>query len=142
VFPLRALADWAWLPLPVVGSLYPMARNRGITEQDLSNARYRQMRTEFADAFRAHPPLVYASGHDHNLQLLEIPGGTAQVVSGAGSISRPDPVGRGSDTIAVAAQAGFVRIDLLRNGGAWLQFVCVSPDGAVTRPFARWLARG
>lgn len=141
LFPLRALAGWAWLPLPGIGSLYPLARRLGVTEQDLSNSQYEHLRAAFQSAFQSHPPLVYAAGHDHNLQLLQSATGAALVVSGAGSISRPDPVGRGDDTVAATSRPGFVRLDVLQDGSAWLQFVSVAADGTVNRPFTRWLVR-
>ena len=37
VFPLRNIAPWLWLPLPLVGSLYPAIRSRGISRQDMSS---------------------------------------------------------------------------------------------------------
>jgi len=141
LFPLRPLTSWAWLPLPVVGSLYPLARKFGVTEQDMSHSKYQRLRDALRAAFATQPPLAYASGHDHNLQLLAGAGGTVQIVSGTGSISRPDPVGRGDDTLAATPHPGFVRIDVLRDGSAWLQFVTIDGDGEVTRPFARWLTR-
>ena len=37
VFPLRAVAKWLWIPLPIIGSAYPIARRSGISRQDFSN---------------------------------------------------------------------------------------------------------
>ena len=37
VFPLREFRKWLWLPLPIIGSAYPLARQNGISPQDLSS---------------------------------------------------------------------------------------------------------
>lgn len=63
IFPLRDWKSWLWIPLPVIGSIYPLARMNGITDQDLSGGRNQAMREALDSAFAAHPPLVYANGH-------------------------------------------------------------------------------
>ncbi|NRA07650.1 MAG: metallophosphoesterase [Myxococcales bacterium] len=57
-------------------------------------------------------PLLYAAGHDHNLQLLE--GGAAssfEVVSGAGSVRRVSTVTDIPGTLFAHAYPGFVVLD-------------------------------
>ena len=141
VFPLVDASSWAWLPLPVVGSLYPIARWCGIAEQDFSSGVYEDLRDRLGGVLREQPVLLYASGHEHSLQVLEQPGAAAYVVTGAGTVIRPDPVGRGDDTQFVSGAAGYMRLDLLRDGRAWLQAVEVDDDGRSRRPFATWLGR-
>ncbi len=61
---------------------------------------------------REHPPLIYAAGHDHNLQVLD--GGevaTVQVVSGAGAKKRVSTVTDLPQTWFAHAAAGFVVLD-------------------------------
>ena len=70
IFPLRNFESWMWLPLPIIGSMYPLARQSGISNQDVSGHKYGLMRQAFEDAFEDHPPLAIASGHDHNLQVI------------------------------------------------------------------------
>ncbi|HLF13348.1 MAG TPA: metallophosphoesterase, partial [Bacteroidota bacterium] len=36
IFPLRNINSWLWLPLPVLGSAYPIARASGYSEQDVT----------------------------------------------------------------------------------------------------------
>jgi hypothetical protein len=139
VFPLRAAAKWAWVPLPGLGSLYPLARKLGITEQDLTHGRYREMRAAFQSAFRRRPPLLYAAGHEHTLQLLERSGARLHVVSGSGTLDRPDDVGRGDDTLFACGCSGYARVDLLNDGRVWLQFVTMDADGRASSPFGRWI---
>lgn len=139
LFPLVDWSRWGWLPLPVLGSVYPLARRHGIATQDLSDEAYRRLRASVAEVFAAHPPLLYASGHEHSLQLLEVPGMWLHVVSGAGTVARPDRVGRGGDTLLATPSPGFVRLDLLRDGRARVEVVQVDRAGRVTRPPAVWV---
>jgi hypothetical protein len=36
IFPLRNVESWMWIPLPIIGSLYPLARKNGVSNQDIS----------------------------------------------------------------------------------------------------------
>ena len=53
IFPLRAKRSWLWIPLPGIGSAYPLARRRGVTDQDLSGSLNIRMR-EAIEIGRAH----------------------------------------------------------------------------------------
>ena len=140
LFPLHRVVSWLWLPLPGVGSLYPLYRSQGGVHQDISSSRYQNMLLDLEQVFRKHPPLVFAGGHDHNLQVLTGQRGVRYVlVSGSGSIARPDPVSRGDDTICVSPLAGFMRLDFFRDGRVRLEVVEVHADGKVERPCATWL---
>jgi hypothetical protein len=77
LFPLRNVASWLWLPLPGLGSLYPVSPGLGISSQDVTGFRYRRLRRALDTAFRDHPPLVYAAGHEHALQVIS--GGAAHI---------------------------------------------------------------
>jgi hypothetical protein len=61
------------------------------------------------------------------------------LVSGAGTVQRPDEVGKGDDTVFVSPRAGFMRIDLLRDGRVRLDVVEVTRGGEVFHPFSVWL---
>jgi hypothetical protein len=140
VFPLTRLASWAYLPLPVVGSLYPLVRGAfNPTSQDLDNGRYRRFVALVSEAVRPHRPLLYASGHEHVLQVLE--GNDAfrhLLVSGAGSQYRLSPVGHGDDTRFAHAHAGFMCVDVFAGGRVALRVI--EPDEGVV--FSEWLTEG
>ena len=140
IFPLRAAASWAWLPLPVVGSLYPLARQFGITEQDLSHGRYREWMHLVRAVFERRPPLLYAAGHEHTLQVLRGTAPYLNVVSGAGTLDRRDRVGRGDDTLFACGCAGFVRLDFLRDGRVWMEVVPIAHGSEPWPPVGRWIA--
>ena len=141
LFPLSRAKSWLWIPLPILGSLYPLYRGLGGYGQDIPASRYEHMIARIDSTCAAHPPLAWAGGHDHSLQILSGRRGVPYVlVSGAGSVARPDAVGRGDDTLAASPHPGFVRLDALRDGRVRLEVVEVHEDGEVRRPWSVWLA--
>ncbi|MFQ5600537.1 MAG: metallophosphoesterase [Candidatus Krumholzibacteriia bacterium] len=140
VFPLTKVKSWLWIPLPVLGSTYVWWRTHGHFGQDLSSSQYRHMIESLDEAFSVRPPLVHAAGHEHNLQVLEGGSNLAYVlVSGAGSVARAEHVSRGDDTLFASPEAGYMRIDALRDGRVRLEVVEVGETGAIRRPWSTWL---
>lgn len=137
LFPFLNLAPWAWIPLPVAGSLYPLTRSAlDPSSQDLGHADYQAFVTDVEEAARPHKPLAYAGAHDHSLQVLD--GGEAfdyMLVSGAGSAPKIATVGVGEDTLFAHAAAGFMAIDVLDDGRIALRVV--EPGRGVV--FSHWL---
>jgi calcineurin-like phosphoesterase family protein len=141
LFPLSRAVGWLWIPLPGLGSLYPLVRGSGAVGQDLAASRYEHMVARLDSACAAHPPLAWAGGHDHSLQVLAGTGPVPYVlVSGAGSIARPDPLARAEDTMLASPRAGFMRLDALRDGRIRLEVIEVLEDGSTERPWSAWLA--
>lgn len=137
LFPLTNLWRWAYLPLPVIGSLYPLVRNSlGPSSQDIGHTLYQDMIHAIEEALRDEQPLAYAGAHDHSLQVLE--GDEAfdfVLVSGAGSTPKITKVGSGIDTLFAHAEAGFMVIDVLQSGRIALRVV--EPFQGVV--FSHWL---
>lgn len=109
VFPLTRLKSWAYLPLPLIGSLYPAARSFGVSPQDIDHEVNRAMIGQLSTALEKHPPLVWAAGHEHNLQVLRGGGEAAfRLVSGSGS--KADSVTDAPDTLYAQEALGFMEI--------------------------------
>jgi hypothetical protein len=146
VFPFRDVADWLWLPLPLVGSAYPMARSRAGLEEDIFGAANGRMRSTLESAFLTHPPLIYAAGHDHGLQLLSGTSARFLLVSGGGSDGNLHSVHSLPSTLFAQSINGFMQLDVLRDGRVRLSVLTVDAAGAagldgpiVTERFATWL---
>jgi hypothetical protein len=132
---------FAWLPLPVVGTL--VAGVRGIaspTAQDLSNPKNRRMRAGLERAMaeaagRGAPTDVYAAGHDHSLQVMEGKGGVRlTVVSGLSFQGHATGVGHDDRTLFAHASddlPGFMVLDFLEDGSATLEVIGSSEEGPV-----------
>jgi hypothetical protein len=134
LFPLRNVQSWMWLPLPLIGSLYPLARRNGFSNQDVSGRLYQVMIKAFERAFAEHPPLVMASGHDHDLQVIrggrpEVTHARFQLVSGAGILGHSGLVRKVEGSLFERNAAGFMRLDVTRDGRVRLSVTTVVPDG-------------
>jgi hypothetical protein len=139
VFPLRAAAGWAWVPLPIIGSAYPLARMLGVTAQDLSNSRYETLVDAFEAAFEQEAPLIYAAGHEHGLEVHRGPGAEYTLVSGAGSSGQVSALRPSEETVFAMSANGFMRIDFYGDGRARLRVIAVEDNGTTLDSWTQWL---
>jgi hypothetical protein len=140
LFPLTTLHRRLWIPLPIIGSLYPLGRRylwRNV--QDLDNRKNRDTVQKLTTTLRTKKPLIYASGHEHSLQVLK---GSDSVhyllVSGAGS--KTTKVSHGPETFFAHEHRGFMEVDFLLDGSVFLRVV--EPREGTTAGFvifAQWL---
>lgn len=139
LFPLRGIKSWLWLPLPILGSIYPVARANGITRQDVSNGRNREMRSAIEDVMRPHRPLAYASGHEHTQQVIG--GGSARwlLVSGAGYYGHTDYVSWLDSTRYATGASGYMRLDATATGRVRLSVLTVDAAARARETYSQWL---
>ena len=140
VFPLRAVKSWLWLPLPVIGSAYPLAREGGVFAQDLTSGPYLRMIEALRPALAATRPLAWAAGHEHNLQVLEAKDVRYVLVSGAGIFGHTKEPRRIPETRFLSGAPGFLRLEIRRDGTAHLSVLTVDSKGNVREAFASDLA--
>lgn len=116
-------------------------RRLGGQSQDILSSLNRAMRDSLESAFRSEPPLVYAAGHDHNLQVMKgSPNAQYLVVSGAGSDSKVECAVYMRESYYVSQhRTGFMRLDILRDKGVLLSVFDYSSSGTPGQPFSRWL---
>lgn len=141
LFPLRELNSALWIPLPVIGSIYPLARQSGVSPQDLSSREYRALLDSLATAYILNPPLIHAGGHDHDLQVHEGDGVVLHwaLVSGSGIYGHTSGVSWIPTTRFAAEAAGYMRVDVTRQGRARLSVVIVDEEGVPREAFGTWL---
>ncbi len=139
LFPLRRFANWLWIPLPGIGSIEPIARQEGGTNQDLAGPLYTRLRNSLEDVFADHKPLVYAAGHDHDLQVLKGDHAKVVLVSGTGIYGHVSPVDYRPNTHFAASVSGFMRIDVLRDGKVRLGVITVNVLGETDEAFSMYL---
>lgn len=109
--------------------------------QDIVSSANRRMRDSLESAFAARPPLAYAAGHDHNLQVLDGgPNAPYVLVSGAGSQSKVAcAVWLRETYYASQYRTGFMRLDILRNRGVLLRVFHYTGSGEGELAYTRWL---
>ena len=130
--------------------LVPILRQTiGLSGQDLASPSYRGMREalerSFAGSYATDAKLtnglVYASSHDHSLQVIPLDRSPVvrqnQLISGASGATRPTVSGRGA-TYAHAVP-GYMRVHFFTDGRTWLEVVEVD-GGASTVAYRRELA--
>lgn len=136
LFPLRDLNKKLYLPLPLVGSLYPLYRKVYGAKEDIAHPSFRKLRGKLLGILNTHRGIVYAAGHDHSLQHIE-KRGNHFLVSGAGS--KTAFVRNGTYSHFTKSQRGFLRINYLTDGRAYLEAWLPQKDGSAERAYMREL---
>ncbi|MEP7346311.1 MAG: metallophosphoesterase, partial [Gemmatimonadaceae bacterium] len=135
LFPLREVWSPLWIPLPIVGSLYPLMHVALGSRQDLRSPINRHFRESIESVLRERPPFAYASGHEHNLQVLDGKSAPLLLVSGGGSRDRPSYVVPSSEARFAERANGFIRVDVWTDGEAQVTVMTVDRQGNVCECF-------
>jgi hypothetical protein len=116
-------------------------RRFGGRSQDIVSAANRTMRDSLESAFASHPPLAYAAGHDHNLQVLR--GGRSVryiLVSGAGASAKVGCAVKLRESYYTSQhRSGFMRIDIMKERGALLRVYRYTRNGEGGLAYSHWL---
>jgi hypothetical protein len=89
----------------------------GAIMQDLNSVVYRELTDQLLSAFRQRPPLIFAGGHDHALQVIandSFPLPRYSVVSGSGS--KVSDVGHTQGMLYRAKAPGYMRVVVHKSG--------------------------
>lgn len=116
---------------PVFGTFYALYRRFLGLEQDINHHKYRELIESLTPMLDQHPDLVYASGHDHNLQYFRKKGARIDqhyIVSGSGSKASYSANGRGSDFNY--DKKGFSRVMYYKDGSVWAEFWAPEGNGS------------
>ncbi len=124
LFPLTAAVKWLYLPLPVIGSIYPFYRTIFGHSQDLKNRRYSSLRDALLKDLDYSGHLIFLSGHEHCLQYI-MKSGNHFLVSGAGS--KQTPIADDKDLIYGHKSGGLMELDFYKNNDIWLSIYEVNP---------------
>lgn len=111
IFPLTAANKNLYIPLPVIGSLYPLLRTIFVNPEDLAHPLYKDMISRIDSTFAKYPNLIHVAGHDHGLQFIK--NGGIQVVSGSGA--KHSFVSKGKHALYASIHPGYVIVDQLIN---------------------------
>ncbi len=86
LFPLTDVHRNLYVPLPGLGSLYPLFRQRFGSRQHTDHPLYRQMTEGILEALGTSKDIIFVSAHEHGLQYINTLG-QHFVVSGSGGSS-------------------------------------------------------
>lgn len=124
IFPLTPVKRWLYIPMPVIGSLYPALRTIIRNPEDMGHAWYKDMSKRVSEVFNDRGGVVFAAGHEHGLQLID--DGILQVVSGSGA--KRSYARKGRHSLFADAKQGFVTIDLLQDKSLLISYYVVEGD--------------
>jgi len=125
LFPLRMLNRNLWIPLPLIGSIFPLARMLGVTDTDTMSANYRSYIDNAKRLFSPGHPTLVAAGHEHSLQVHVDPTGVFHAVSGAGSTTKVDYVRDMKSDLMSLAAPGYMRLDAYADASLRLNVLAV-----------------
>ena len=120
LFPLKNVVNGLYLPLPGLGSLYPMIRGSGISVEDIPNEEYQALKEGLMDMAKLRRRVIFTSGHAHSLQYFK-EAGNHFIVSGAAS-KRNYVKNNGKARFAHSAK-GFVKLINYKDGSVWMEVV-------------------
>lgn len=132
IFPLAEAVNGLYIPLPIIGSIYPIARGIFGNIQDVNHPVYRAMSNTLLEALKDHPNVVVASGHDHSLQLLQKDDIT-HIVSGSGSKITRIQKRNNDDLIFAHVNYGFATLEISKSGKVETKFYDIT-SGNITSP--------
>jgi hypothetical protein len=125
IFPLTAAKHYLYIPLPGLGSLYPVYRKTISSIQDISHPKYQLLKENILEAFKEHKNFIYAAGHEHNLQYFNV-NNQHFIVSGSGSKTKYVAKKHNAD-FSYEAQ-GFTKVIYLKSGETWIEFWILSDE--------------
>jgi hypothetical protein len=119
IFPFTDINRNLYIPLPVLGSIYPISRGAFGSPQDRKFPAYDNMVTSVEKVLKTHPYVIRMHGHEHTLQYL-VDSGRNYIISGAGSkMSRINHPPR----VKYAARSlGFAVLEISTNRNVRLNF--------------------
>jgi hypothetical protein len=125
IFPFTDANPNLYIPLPVLGSIYPLTRAVFGTIQDLKHPLYQAMMNAIEGVVMGHPNVIYVAGHDHSLQLIQ-DSGYNYIVSGAGS--KNARVSKGRKSLYASAESGFWTLEVSKNKNVQARVYIVDGD--------------
>ncbi len=137
LFPLTELNKNLYIPLPGLGSVYPIARGIFGNIQDVNHPLYRGMARTIEEAVKDHPNPIIVSGHDHSLQLLKRDS-LYQIVSGSGAkVSDINEKKKNDELIFGEETYGAAVIEVTKSGKVSTRFFSIESPGYNTPLYAQ-----
>jgi len=119
LFPLTSVKSSLYIPLPVIGALYPPLRTWFSNPEDSGHPLYRNMIRQIDGVFTGDPNVIHVSGHEHGLQFIKDKK-RIQIVSGAGA--KGAVVRKGKHALFARRLPGYVIIDQLADKSLHFSF--------------------
>ncbi len=127
LFPLRSIHKNLYLPLPVVGSVYPLYRKLIGNIQDISHPVNKHYRKLLSELLEQYPGTIYANSHEHTLQY-SFKDSVHYVTSG--SAAKSTKVKKKGYARYASSSNGFAVVDIFEDGQSSISFIETTSDSA------------
>jgi Omp85 superfamily domain/Calcineurin-like phosphoesterase len=119
IFPFTDMAPNLYIPLPIIGSIYPIARSVFGSPQDLKHPLYADMINQVEKVAKKYPNVVFVAGHEHSLALIK-DSSYNYIVSGGGS--KHNRVSKSKKTHFATNVNGFAVLETSTNKNVRVSF--------------------
>jgi len=123
IFPFTDINPKLYIPLPGLGSIYPIARSVFGSPQDLKHPQYAEMITDIEKVAKKYPHILFVAGHEHVLELIK-DSSYNYIVSGGGS--KHNRVSANKKTQFTTSKNGFAVLEISTNKNVRVSFYTVS----------------
>ncbi len=123
IFPFTDLKPNLYIPLPGLGSIYPIARSVFGSPQDLKHPFYAEMINDVEQVAKKYPNVIFTAGHEHCLEYIK-DSSYNYIVSGGGS--KHTRVSNSKKTKFTSSLNGFAVLEVSTNKNVRLSFYTVS----------------
>jgi len=112
IFPFTDVIPKLYIPLPIIGSIYPITRGVFGTSEDLRHPLYQSMIHDIENVVKGHQNIIFVAGHEHSLQLIK-DSGFIYMVTGSGSKSTR--VYNNKRSLYASQKNGYATLEILKN---------------------------
>src|SRR5258708_28322289 len=123
VFPFTDIIPSLYIPLPGIGSIYPISRSVFGSPQDLKHPFYAEMISAVEKVAKKYHNLIFVAGHEHCLQLTQ-DSSYSYIISGGGS--KHNRVSKSKKTPFATTLNGFSVLEISNNKNVRVSFYTVS----------------
>ena len=135
LFPLTDITTkwFKYIPFPVIGFAYPITRSWFGTSEDLAHPAYAHMIAQINSVTKGFQNVIFASGHDHTLQLIKDTG-SYFIVSGTGS--KANRVSNGKKSLFHSDLHGFAELEISKNKNVNVAFYTID-SSSIKKAFSK-----
>jgi len=119
VFPFTDIVPNLYIPLPVIGSIYPISRSVFGSPQDLKHPFYADLINQVEKVAKKYPNVIFVAGHEHCLELLK-DSSYNYIISGGGS--KHNRVSKSKKTHFATVTNGFAVLETSLNKNVRISF--------------------
>ncbi|HSU29448.1 MAG TPA: metallophosphoesterase, partial [Chitinophagaceae bacterium] len=130
IFPFTDISKNLYIPLPIIGSIYPLTRGVFGTPQDLHHPNYEAMINGVQGITKGYPNVLFAAGHDHSLQFIK-DSNYHYIVSGSGSKTNRVSLNR-KKSLYSSDKNGFAVLEVSANKWVTVTYYTVTDSTRLT----------